>query len=55
MIQFSQRHGKISLPQQKQGNYPVIPIYGDRDVATAVEDRCKKIGTIAIPSITITL
>ena len=24
---FSQRNGKLPLPQWKQGNYPVIPIY----------------------------
>ena len=27
ILQFSQRNGKLSLQQIKQGNYPVIPIY----------------------------
>ena len=27
IIQLSQRNGKLPLPQQKQGNYPVITIY----------------------------
>ena len=26
-IQFSQRYSELLLPWQKQGNYPVIPIY----------------------------
>ena len=28
ILQFSQRNVKLPLPQQKQGNYPVINIYG---------------------------
>ena len=27
ILQLSQHNGKLSLPRQKQGNYPVIPIY----------------------------
>ena len=25
---FSQRNGTLPFPRRKQGNYPVIPIYG---------------------------
>ena len=28
ILQFSQRNGKFPLSRQKQGNYPVITIYG---------------------------
>ena len=28
LSKFSQRNGKLPLPWSKQGNYPVIPIYG---------------------------
>ena len=31
ILQFSQRNGKLSLPQKKQGDYPVIPIYDCRN------------------------
>ena len=27
IIQFYQHNGKLLVPYQKQGNYPVIPIY----------------------------
>ena len=30
MIQFSQRNGKLPLPRQKQGSYPVTTIYAER-------------------------
>ena len=28
ILQLYQRNGKLPLPRQKQGNYPVITIYG---------------------------
>ena len=31
IVQLSQRNGKFPLPRLKQGNYPVIPIYGGGD------------------------
>ena len=30
LSKFSQRNGKLPLPQLKQGNYQVISIYGDK-------------------------
>ena len=33
ILQFSQQNDKLLLPQWKQGNYPVIPIYAPQRVA----------------------
>ena len=32
VLQLSQRNGKLPLPQWKEINYPVIPVYGATDV-----------------------